>query len=87
VLFAASDGDPAFAEAEQVACSKVNFRPDKIIRPKEHLGNLYAGAAAVQVGLAATVLGRLDEKQAQRSAVVNCFGWGDEQAAFVLEAA
>ena len=86
VLFAASDGDPVLAEAEHCACGTVNFHPRKIIRPKKHLGNLYAGAAAVQVGLAAAGVGQSVENENPRSAVANCFGLGDEQAAFVLEA-
>jgi 3-oxoacyl-(acyl-carrier-protein) synthase len=86
VLFAASDGDPVLAEAEQCACRKVNFHPRKIIRPKKHLGNLYASAAAVQVGLAAARVGHSVENETPCPAVANCFGLGDEQAAFVLEA-
>jgi 3-oxoacyl-(acyl-carrier-protein) synthase len=86
VLISASDGDPVLAEAEQCACSKVNFHPRQIIRPKKHLGNLYAGAAAVQVGLAAANVGQSVENETPVLVVANCFGLGDEQAAFVLEA-
>jgi 3-oxoacyl-(acyl-carrier-protein) synthase len=85
VLFSASDGDPLLAKAEECACNTVNFHPRKIIRPKKHLGNLYAGAAAVQVGLAAASVGHSVENETPGSAVANCFGLGDEQAAFVLE--
>ena len=85
-LLASSDGDPISAEDELNACRQVYLQPIKTIRPKEYLGNLYAGAAAVQVGLAAALIAQATENKAPRAAVANCFGLGDEQAAFALEA-
>ena len=85
-LLASSDGDPISAQDELNACRQVNLQPIKTIRPKEHLGNLYAGAAAVQVGLAAAMIAQAAEDKAPRAVMANCFGLGDEQAAFALEA-
>jgi 3-oxoacyl-(acyl-carrier-protein) synthase len=87
VLIAAADGDCHLAEKERLACGQANYDPSNVFRPKEHLGNLYAGAAAVQVGLAASLVGQSAKNQTPHPAVANCFGLGDEQAAFVLEAA
>lgn len=56
----------------------------EIIRPKESMGDLFAGAAAVQVGLAAE---GLRGQKSGRQAIACCFGYGAEQALFVLEAA
>jgi hypothetical protein len=68
------------AEAEEQALAhqalKLNFQ----IRPKRHIGNLYAAAAAVQVGLAALIAHR-DKQQA----LADCFGYGSQQGVFLLE--
>jgi hypothetical protein len=52
------------------------------IYPKPQLGNLFAAAAAVQVALAARLASRGDT---HGPVLANCFGYGSEQAAFVLE--
>jgi 3-oxoacyl-(acyl-carrier-protein) synthase len=79
----AGDGDPMYANAEREAMDAAGIRGEgKALRPKMHLGNLFAASAAVQVGLAALLASRH-----KRSAVLaNCFGHGTEQAAFLLEA-
>lgn len=81
-VIAAGDGDAAFEENEQRAFEQAGFEPQEMLRPKANLGNLFAAAAAVQVGLAA----ELASKQKRgRPVLANCFGYGNEQAAFVLE--
>ena len=54
-----------------------------VVRPKVCMGNLFAAAAAVQ-----TVIGALlcAGKEDGHSVVVNCFGPGNEQAAFRMGA-
>ena len=53
-----------------------------LLRPKANLGNLFAAAAAVQVGLAAELAGKRERGQ---PVLAICFGYGSEQASFVLE--
>jgi hypothetical protein len=58
-----------------------NLAADTTLFPKRHAGNLFAAAAALQVGLGALLAQRLG-----RRVLANCFGYGSEQAAFLLEA-
>ncbi len=84
VVVAAGDGEPDMAAAEEHAMVQAGFGPRHWLRPKRHLGNLFAAAAAVQVGLAAGVCaGETDGEKV----LANCFGYGSEQASFVLEKA
>jgi 3-oxoacyl-[acyl-carrier-protein] synthase II len=83
MLVAASDGDVAVSEAEWSAINQARFCTGEVIRPKAHLGNLFAAAAAVQVGLAAALVAR---HGAPDQVLADCFGHGSEQAAFLLEA-
>jgi 3-oxoacyl-[acyl-carrier-protein] synthase II len=53
-----------------------------LIRPKRHLGDLFAAAAAVQVALGAA---RVDGGGGR--GLAECCGYGSEKAAFVLESA
>ena len=76
----ASDGDVQIAEAEAQALARQALKSNFQIRPKRHLGNLYAAAAAVQVGLAALIAHR-DKQQT----LANCFGYGSQQGVFLLE--
>jgi len=57
-VIAAGDGDVAFEENEQQAFEQAGFEPQELFRPKANLGNLFAAAAAVQVGLAAELAGK-----------------------------
>ena len=82
-LIAAGDGEVSVSQAEEQALEAAALRPQTVLRPKAHLGNLFAAAAAVQVGLAAEVARRDPDR---RAVLANCFGHGSEQAAFVLEA-
>ncbi|MFI5379305.1 MAG: beta-ketoacyl synthase N-terminal-like domain-containing protein [Tepidisphaerales bacterium] len=78
VLVAGGDGDVPLREAEdRVLAEGPTF--ERIIRPKEHAGNLFAAAAAMQVAMAAVLA-----KDGSR-VVAHCFGHGSEQAVFVLE--
>jgi 3-oxoacyl-(acyl-carrier-protein) synthase len=83
LIVAAGDGDPTFSQAECAAMEEVV--PDRrgLLRPKEHLGNSFAAAAAVQVALAAAWAAR---QSAGVPILASCFGPGSEQAAFALEA-
>lgn len=81
-LVAADNGDVPFGEDEQQALSSRKITAPTIIHPKKKAGDLFAAAAALQVGLAALLAAR------RRGRVLaNCFGHGSEQAAFVLEPA
>lgn len=78
----ASGGDGEFAEAELAACEELDLQP--AIQVKQSLGDLFAAAAPVQLALAAEMCRR---GSAGEMIVANCFGFGSEQAAFLLEAA
>ena len=81
-VVAAGDGDIAISEGEQQAFEEVGLEPCELLRPKLHLGNLFAAAAAVQVGLAAELASR---GESGRPVLADCFGYGSEQASFELE--
>jgi 3-oxoacyl-[acyl-carrier-protein] synthase II len=81
-VVAAGDGDVTFEKNEQQAFEQAEFEPQELLRPKANLGNLFAAAAAVQVGLAAELAGNRENGQL---VVANCFGYGSEQGSFVLE--
>jgi len=81
---AAGDGDTELADAETSALRGLECNVNVAVRPKAQLGNLFAAAAPLQVGLAATFV--RDGSRGSR-VVANCFGYGSEQAAFLLEGA
>ena len=56
-IVSAADGEPGIAAAEQAALAASGIRPAGVMSPKSSLGNLFAAAAAVQVGLAAQLAG------------------------------
>jgi len=80
----AADGDSCHKRNEEGALERVGFGEDGLLRPKAAIGNLFAAAASVQVGLAARLAGAADPGQI---VIANCFGYGSEMGAFVLEAA
>jgi 3-oxoacyl-[acyl-carrier-protein] synthase II len=82
-LVSAGDGDMALRAAEQDALGDLGLTPETVIRPKAHLGNLFAAAAPVQMVLGAWLAQRGGPG---RRTLVDCFGYGSEQAAFLLEA-
>jgi 3-oxoacyl-[acyl-carrier-protein] synthase II len=82
-VVAAGDGDPHWAQAEQTAIHNSGLASRETIYPKRCLGNLFAAAACVQVALAAQLV---SQSVAPTSVLANCFGHGNPQAAFWLEA-
>ena len=82
VCVSAGDGDTALADAETDALRGLECSVTVVARPKAQLGNLFAAAAALQVGLGAALIrdGRVGSR-----VVANCFGYGSAQAAFLLE--
>jgi 3-oxoacyl-[acyl-carrier-protein] synthase II len=78
-VVAAADGDATLGSEEDQALMRLGVRESVLLRPKIHLGNLFAAAAAVQVALAATLAKR------HKRILANCFGHGSEQGAFLLE--
>lgn len=81
-IVAAGDGDHAISHAEQAALERAGFDRVETVRPKPQLGNLFAASAAVQVALAAELAAR---GRRQGPVLANCFGFGAEQATFLLE--
>ena len=82
VIIAAGDGDDKRREAELTEIARVGAASAKIVNPKQHVGNLFSAAAAVQVCLAAAESRRLG----QGVVWANCFGHGSELGSFALEA-
>ncbi|MCL2701778.1 MAG: hypothetical protein FWE88_08830 [Phycisphaerae bacterium] len=84
-VVAAGDGDRAIRLAEREAMRRASLTAAAqaaVVYPKRSLGNLYAAAAAVQAGLAATIALRTGCGQ---RVLANCFGHGSGQGVFVLE--
>ena len=79
-VVAADNGDIAAGQDERLAMSALDLSAPTVIRPKRQAGDLFAAAAALQIGLGAWLVnggpGRV---------LANCFGPGSELAAFVLE--
>jgi 3-oxoacyl-[acyl-carrier-protein] synthase II len=84
-VIAAGDGDVAFEENEQQAFEQAGLEPQELLKPKANLGNLFAAAAAVQVCLAAELAVGAVREPPVKPVLANCFGYGSEQASFVLE--
>jgi 3-oxoacyl-[acyl-carrier-protein] synthase II len=78
-LVAADNGDVPSCTDEREALSSRKIAAATTLHPKKQAGDLFAAAAALQVGLAAL----LAERDGGR-VLANCFGHGSEQAAFVL---
>ena len=81
VVLAGADGGTAERQAESRALAAAGAGDAAVIRPKDHLGNLFAAAAAVQVALAAASC----RSSGPGVAWANCFGHGSELASFALE--
>jgi len=81
-VVAADDGNPPLAQAETGGMEQAEIADKLRVRPKRHVGNLFAGAAAVQLALAAALAERMPKGAA---VLANCFGFGSEQGVFVLE--
>ena len=82
VVIAGADSHTEDRQGELKAISEIGGAPTRVVHPKEHVGNLFAAAAALQVSLAAQSCRSLG-----RGAVwANCFGHGSELGSFALEA-
>lgn len=81
ILVSSANADPATDKDDAAIQEMRRVNPAKIICPKKCLGDLFAAAAPVQVGLAALLAQRT-----RQSVLAHCFGYGTEQAAFALEA-
>jgi 3-oxoacyl-(acyl-carrier-protein) synthase len=81
-VFASGDGDAVISEAENKALGQTAFETIDLIRPKSNIGNLFAAAAAAQFALAAVFA---SQQAIGQRVLANCFGYGTEQASFVLE--
>ncbi len=83
-MVSACDGSGIAAGIEQQALASCGIKSSAAIWPKAGLGDLFAAAAFVQVGLGAA----LARKLAPGSRILaNCMGFGSEFAAFALESA
>ena len=83
-VIAAGDGDVFVAEAESEAMERAGLKPQKLLRPRAVIGDLYAASATAQLAIGARLAGELTARQ---TILVNCFGCGSEQGCFILEAA
>ena len=83
ILVGAGDGDLSVDRSETRALERAHLECRDLLRPKSNIGDLFAAAAPVQVGLAAHVARQQEQGQ---TVMANCFGYGSEKAAFVLEA-
>ncbi|MFH0965012.1 MAG: beta-ketoacyl synthase N-terminal-like domain-containing protein [Planctomycetota bacterium] len=78
----AGDGDASILDAENEGRSRAGIAPQTVLHPKESVGNLYAGAAALQVALGAELARRGGRGW---RAIASCADRHSEQGAFVLE--
>jgi 3-oxoacyl-[acyl-carrier-protein] synthase II len=74
-------GDRSDEAPVQFQVPNSDSRIQASLRPKPCVGNLFAGAAALQVALGAVLA-----QQSGGRVLAECFGHGSEQAAFLLEA-
>ena len=81
VLVSGEEGDLEVQRAEDEALESLGLHVARALRPKLHVGNLFAAAAFVQVALAALVASRGQE------VLASSIGHGSEKAAFLLEGA
>ena len=82
-IISAADGDPSLRDAESTAFKSLSLHAERTLRPKLQMGNLFAAAAAVQCCIGAAMAAELSSGD---RVLVNCFGFGSEQGAFLLEA-
>lgn len=83
IVVGAGDGNSSVETSETRALEHAHLECRDLLRPKSNIGDLFAAAAPVQVGLAAQLARQ--QKQGQ-TVMAHCFGYGSEKAAFVLEA-
>jgi len=83
VVVSAAEGNGRARDAESQAIAACGVAAAPRLAPKRHIGNLFAAAAATQVALGAILTKR---SPAGTRVLANTFGFGSEQAAFLLEA-
>jgi hypothetical protein len=83
IVVGAGEGNSAVETGETRALEHAHLECRDLLRPKSNIGNLFAAAAPVQVGLAAQLARQQEQGQ---TVMANCFGYGSEKAAFVLGA-
>lgn len=81
-VFASGDGVALISEAENEALKQTASETVDLIEPKSNIGNLFAAAAAAQFALAAV---SASQQAMGEQVLANCFGYGTEQASFMLE--
>jgi 3-oxoacyl-(acyl-carrier-protein) synthase len=75
----AANGAPALEQAERQAMADHGIRPAVTLAPKKHTGDLFAGAATLQLALAAVLAAH-----SKGRVLSHCLGHGSEQAAFLV---
>jgi 3-oxoacyl-(acyl-carrier-protein) synthase len=83
-LVSACDGAPAIANMERESLEYCGIKCSSTMQPKSGMGDLFAAAAFVQVGLGAAFAKKTNHSG---QILANCMGYGSEQAVFVMEAA
>jgi len=81
-IIGAEDGNPEWEKAEAGALKKSGIAFSRKISPKPSVGNMFAAAAGLQMSIGA-LLAR--DAHDGGKVMVNCFGFGSEQTAFLLE--
>jgi 3-oxoacyl-[acyl-carrier-protein] synthase II len=79
-IVCSADGAPAKRQEEESALRELQITSQRSLAPKTQVGDLFAAAALLQVGLAALAV-----RESGGRVLATCFGHGSEQAAFVLE--
>ena len=82
VVIAGGDGHAEDRRGELQGIAEIGGASTRVVHPKEHVGNLFAAAAALQVSLAAHSCRSLGSG----TVWANCFGHGSELGSFALEA-
>ena len=77
-----ANGDEDWDQEEEKILEAARISPDVMFHPKKQIGDLFAAAGVLQIAL-----GVLAVEQSKKRVLVNCFGHGSEQAAFVLDPA
>jgi 3-oxoacyl-(acyl-carrier-protein) synthase len=80
VLVGSANGDERQEEQESAMLEAAQISVRAKLYPKKQVGDLFAAAGLLQVAFGAALIGAGAE-----TALVNCFGHGTTQAAFVLE--
>lgn len=79
-LVSSADGDAGAEDQENSLLEAAGILAKTKLYPKRQIGNTFAAAAHLQIALGAILA-----KAGAASVLVNCFGHGDTQAAFVID--